>query len=118
MWGMAKHLDDQTIAGVAAYFAAQPPVNAVALSTPDPVGAKIYAEGLEERGIPACIGCHGEHAEGQGEIPRLAGQHAIYLAEQLGHFRSNARSNETMHMNALNLTDGEIKALAEYMGSL
>jgi cytochrome c553 len=118
MWGMAKHLDDQTIAGVAAYFAGQPAVNGVPLAVPSVVGAKIFAEGLDDRGIPACIGCHGEHAEGQGEIPRLAGQHATYLAEQLGHFRSNARSNETMHMNALNLTDGEIKDLADYMASL
>jgi cytochrome c553 len=117
MWGMAKHLDDPTIEGVAAYFAGQPVVAGPGGGV-NKLGALLYAEGAEAREIPACVGCHGEKAEGQGAIPRLAGQHAGYLAEQLGHFRSNARSNETMHMNALNLTDAEIAALAEYLSSL
>jgi cytochrome c553 len=118
MWGMAKHLDDPTIEGVAAYFASQPAVEATQSGPVNKLGAAIYAEGVEAREVPACVACHGEKAEGQGPIPRLAGQHAGYLAEQLGHFRSNARSNETMHMNALNLTDTEIAALAEYLSAL
>jgi cytochrome c553 len=117
MWGMAKNLDDKTIEGVAAYFAGQPSEPSRGAAK-DSLGAKLYATGAESRDVPACLGCHGEKGEGQGAIPRLAGQHAGYLSEQLGHFRSNARSNETMHMNALNLTDAEISALAEYLSSL
>jgi cytochrome c553 len=117
MWGMAKNLDDKTIQGVAAHYAGQP-LEPPRGGAKDPLGAKLYTTGAESRDVPACIGCHGEKAEGQGAIPRLAGQHSTYLAEQLGHFRSNARSNETMHMNALNLTDAEIAALAEYLSSL
>jgi cytochrome c553 len=115
MWGMAKHLDDATITGVAAYFAAQPLAAQIAGPA---VAPKLFSDGDDGRGIPACIACHGAKAEGQDAIPRLAGQHEAYLAEQLEHFRSNARANETMHMNAVNLTDEEIRTLARYLSAL
>jgi cytochrome c553 len=115
MWGMAKHLDDATITGVAGYFSRQPLASG---AKPSGTAPKLFSEGDDSREIPACIACHGEKAEGQGAIPRLSGQHEAYLAEQLGHFRSNARSNETMHMNAVNLTDQEIKELARYLSAL
>ncbi len=119
MWGMAAHLDDQTITGIAAYFAGQPAA-AGEPATPAlmPLGLKIFNQGIDERSVPACSACHGEHAEGQGAIPRLAGQHIEYLTEQLHHFRSNARANEAMHQNAENLTDPEIEAIADYLHSL
>ena len=119
MWGMAAHLDDQTIAGVAAYFAGLPeaPPKPVNPATVD-LAKRIFTEGVAEREVPPCGACHGDDAKGQGEFPRLASQHAGYLAEQLRHFRSNARSNETMHVNALNLTDAEIDALANYLSSM
>jgi cytochrome c553 len=119
MWGMANHLDDATIAGLAQYFSSQAPVTSAKRSDPvNQAAVKIYNEGIEGREVPACLGCHGEHAEGQGAIPRLAGQHRSYLSDQLTHFRSNARNNETMHQNAINLNDGEIAALADYLSAL
>jgi len=119
MWGMAAHLDDQTIHGVAAYYASQRPA-AGEPASPEAAraGAVIFTQGVERREVPACAGCHGDHAEGQGPYPRLAGQHASYLTDQLHHFRTNARANETMHQNALNLTEEEIAALSAYLSSL
>jgi cytochrome c553 len=119
MWGMAARLSDATISGVAKYFSEQAPVagrpaDAVSLA----IAAPIFTDGIEARDVPACAACHGDGALGQGSIPRLAGQHADYLAEQLGEFRTNVRSNETMHQNALNLTEPEIRALAIYLASL
>lgn len=118
MWGMAKHLDDAAIQQIADYFAAQPAASGAPRRIAGDLGQKIFSEGIEAREIPACLGCHGEKAEGLGGIPRLAGQHATYLAEQLGHFRSNVRSNDTMHMNALNLSDDEITAVSDYLAAL
>ena len=46
-----------------------------------------------------------------------AGQHREYIEEQLGHFASNARANETMHENAKNLTSEEAKAVAAYVAA-
>ena len=118
MWGMAAKLTDQTIAGVAAYYSAQTP----AVGAPgDPAdmaaGKKIFEQGIEARDVPACMGCHGEHAEGNGPIPRLAGQHRDYIAEQLTNFASNARANEIMHENSKNLTPDEIRAVAAYVAA-
>ncbi len=118
MWGMALHLDDATIAGLAAYFSGQPLVPGRGDGAANTLGAQIFTDGIEARDVPACVGCHGEHAEGQANIPRLAGQHRPYLIEQLTQFRSNGRANETMHMNALNMTDQEINAIADYLSAL
>lgn len=119
MWGMAAHLDDAAIKGLADYFARQPAVAGRPANAEQAATAKaIFTGGIAERNVPACNGCHGESAEGQGVFPRLAGQHREYLATQLRLFRSNSRANETMHQNALSLTDGEIDALADYFSSL
>ena len=50
------------------------------------------AVSASERYAP-CAACHGERALGNKETgsPRLAGQNAQYLAEQLRNFRSSAR---------------------------
>lgn len=118
MWGMAAHLSDATIEGVAAYYSSQP---AVAGTPGDPAemaaGKKIFTEGIEARNVPACIGCHGDHAEGNGAFPRLAGQHRSYIEEQLANFASNARANEIMHQNSLGLTPDEAKAVAAYVAA-
>lgn len=116
MWGMAAHLSDPLIHGIALYYAAQLPVP----GTPrDPAemaaGKKIFQEGIA--GVPPCQSCHGEHAEGMGPIPRLAGQHRDYLVEQLQNFASNARANEIMHANSKPLTRDEILAVTTYIAA-
>ncbi len=118
MWGMAAHLSDPLIHGIALYYAAQAPVR----GTPgDPTeiaaGKKIFQEGISDRGVPPCQGCHGEHAEGMGTIPRLAGQHREYLVEQLQNFASNARANEIMHENSKPLTADDIRLVTAYIAA-
>src|ERR1700686_517188 len=95
MWGMAAKLSDETIDGLAAAYGAMPP----AAGTPgDPVamaaGAKIFADGIAARDVPACVNCHAEKAVGGGVIPRLAGQQSGYIERQLAAFATNARANE------------------------
>jgi cytochrome c553 len=118
MWGMAAHLSDDTISGIAAYYAAKPPAEGTPGNAADmAAGKKIYEEGIEARNVPVCKACHGEHGEGNGAFPRLASQHQEYLEEQLGHFASNARANELMHENSKNLTPDEAREVAAYMAS-
>ena len=68
--------------------------------------------------MPACVSCHGEKAEGNGPIPRLAGQHQAYLARQLEACASMARANEIMHENSKDLTAAQISEVTAYLATL
>ena len=109
MQAMAGNLNDDDIKNLAAYFSGLPPVSAGG----DPTLAK---SGQAKASI--CLGCHGSSAEGNGQFPRLAGQHPGYLANQLGHFKEGVRKNGHMQAIAGSLSDEDIKALAAYFGSL
>jgi cytochrome c553 len=119
MWGMAARLDDATIDGVGNYYSAQPPAPATP-SDPSLIaaGMVIFTDGISDRGVPACMSCHGDKAQGAGIIPRLADQHPGYIEEQLINFASMARANEIMHMTSKDLKTEEIHAIAAYVGSL
>jgi cytochrome c553 len=119
MWGMAARLSDPTIDAIAAYYASQTPVAGQASDSPETVaGKKIFTEGIPSESVPACMACHGENAEGNGPIPRLAGQHQAYLARQLEAFASMARANEIMHENSKDLTPQQISEVTSYLASL
>jgi len=119
MWGMAAQLSDHTIDGIAAYYASQPPVAGVPSASPEiTAGKNIFTEGFPSANEPACMSCHGEKAEGDGAIPRLAGQHPNYLARQLEAFASTARANEIMHENSKNLTPEQINEVTAYLATL
>jgi cytochrome c553 len=63
----------------------------------------------------ACASCHGQNGNGaSSELPRLAGQSAAYLAEQLRQFRSGARRSPVMNPLATALSDSDIDDLAAY----
>ena len=81
----AAALGPQDMDDLAAYFAAQTMTPKEA--NPDLVtrGQKLYRGGDEARGITACIACHGPNGRGNAVAvyPAVAGQHAVYLANQL-----------------------------------
>ncbi len=59
--------------------------------------------------------CHGMEGESASPVfPRLAGQHAEYVARQLADFKSGKRKSETMKPQAEDLTPVEMKALGEF----
>lgn len=117
MWGMASQLDDALIAALAKYYAAQPPTTAQTGGALAAEGKVIYDSGAAADGVPPCQGCHGAHGEGNGIIPRLAGQHADYLKKQLEAFRSTLRESDVMHANTANMTDREIEAVVSYLAN-
>lgn len=119
MWGIAQRLDDEQIEALAKYFSSQPP--APGKPAPDPAlvakGKAIYENGVPEREILGCIGCHGPNAAGINQFPRLAGQHRDYLAIQVQQFHGLRRESEIMHRFTENITEDEIAAVTEYLAS-
>jgi len=118
MWGMAAELDDDTIAALAAYYAAQkaeagPRADQAAISR----GREIYQNGVTAEGVPACSTCHGADGRGQQEFPRLASQHEQYVLKQLSSFKSNMRKVAIMHGVAQNLRVPEMESVAAYLQS-
>jgi cytochrome c553 len=62
-----------------------------------------------------CSACHGPNGNSANpEWPRLAGQNAVYVAEQLRLFRSGVRNNPVMQPLAATLSDQDIDDLAVY----
>jgi cytochrome c553 len=109
MQSMAANLSDGDINNLAAYYSSQPPVSAGG----DPELAK-----TGQTKASMCLGCHGSSAEGNGQFPRLAGQHPGYLVKQLSNFKEGVRKNGHMQAIAGGLTEDDMKVLAAYFGSL
>jgi len=62
-----------------------------------------------------CASCHGPNGNSVNpEWPRLAGQNAVYIAEQLRLFRSRVRNNPVMTPLTATLSDQDIDDLAVY----
>jgi len=62
-----------------------------------------------------CSACHGPNGNSTSpDWPRLAGQSAVYIVEQLRLFRSGARNNPVMRPLATSLSDQDIDDLAVY----
>ncbi len=62
-----------------------------------------------------CSACHGPNGNSASpEWPRLAGQSAVYIVEQLRLFRSGVRNNPVMKPLATTLSDQDIDDLAVY----
>ncbi|MFI4939127.1 MAG: c-type cytochrome [Burkholderiales bacterium] len=104
------------------YFAAQKPTSDKVLDqAAAEAGKKLYIDGDEDRGVPACAECHEANGSGSGRYPRLAGQHRQYLIEQLHNFQKGVRDYNTarfMSSIARRLTDDEINELAEFITGL
>jgi len=62
-----------------------------------------------------CTACHGPNGNSTNpQWPRLAGQSAVYVAEQLRLFKSNVRNNPTMMPMATTLSDKDINDISVY----
>jgi cytochrome c553 len=118
MWGVSALLDDATIQGLAEYYAARTPKPGQA-GNPRLVaaGKRIYEQGIPARAVKACADCHGVAAEGEAGFPRLAGQHALYLARQLKLFKSSPlrRHGVLMKAESKSMSDAEIRAVAAFL---
>jgi cytochrome c553 len=118
---MVAALSDEDMRAVALYFSrqrAEPHVPADARLAAR--GRAIYEKGGGATEVAACIGCHGERAQGSETLPRLASQYPAYLAAQLRSFGARVRTNDNAVMQtiAMRMTAEEIDAVAAYLGAL
>jgi len=118
MWGFT-HLSARQIDELSDYFSAQQPMRK-SEQAPSPRGAVIFNQGLPDLGVVQCAACHGDHAQGHDEIPRLAGQHAKYLEQQLSVFKYTDQRPRGATMKAVthDLSDDDARAVAQYIASL
>ncbi|MDQ3270383.1 MAG: cytochrome c4 [Pseudomonadota bacterium] len=134
----AQMLSAQDSRDVGAYFATQAAGAGVAdegvIATGEhtgrpffEVGQELYRGGDRERGIPACMACHGPDGAGNPgpPYPRIAGQFATYSQRRLEEFRAgspeSANANpsfQIMASIARELTDEEIGSLSSYLQGL
>jgi cytochrome c553 len=123
MNGMSAALSEQDIQDLAAYFSAQEPTKGEASEEFVELGNKLYLGGDLDRGITACIACHGPKGNGTSlsGFPDISGQHAEYIASQLKMFRSGDRANSLNGMMgdiAKRMTDKDIEAISSYVAGL
>ncbi|OIP16031.1 MAG: cytochrome c, class I [Comamonadaceae bacterium CG2_30_59_20] len=63
----------------------------------------------------SCFLCHGENGESSSEVfPKLAGQHANYIAKQLENFKTGQRKSTAMADMSSRLSPDEMLALGKY----
>ncbi len=92
-------------------------VAAVALS--EPAGEMVGDARAGQRKAQVCIACHGADGNSPSpQWPRLAAQHASYLARQLHDYRTGRRINAQMNAMVTNLGDQDIADLAAWFSSL
>jgi len=77
------------------------------------LGEKVVSEG-------ACGTCHGADYKGKGDVPRLAGQHSVYLIRQLKNMQIGTRKDKNvavMKPVLAKLSDRDIVAVSIYLAS-
>lgn len=84
----------------------------------------LAADGKQLFSDKGCTACHGEDAATplQEGYPRLAGQNADYLFNQLKDIKGGARANgqtaDTMKPIVEDLAEGDMRALADFLATL
>lgn len=87
-------------------------------------GENVYRGGNMKTGVAACTGCHSPSGKGNNPAgyPALGGQYADYIEKQLLAYRRGERVSgenaKIMQGVAANLSDKEIKAVANYISGL
>ncbi|MDE2578544.1 MAG: c-type cytochrome [Hyphomicrobiales bacterium] len=126
MTPIAKALSPAERTALGAYLAGlQPPAAPVEPKPEEKVvaeGKKIALQGLWDKDLPQCVSCHGAGGVGVGvNFPKLAGQSAQYIANQLDAWKTGKRTNDPLHLMtgvASKLDDSQIAAVAAYFESL
>lgn len=106
---LAKGLAEADLRPLAAYFAGKPwPSKKPQAKPPAP-----------PKGIAQCQACHQPNFEGGMPAPRLAGLSYEYLAQEMGEFAKNERTNNLDMPGFMRaLTESERNAIARYLSAL
>ena len=121
MNGMAAPLSEQDMRNIA-YWVTTQKMTPGSATNKDTIalGEKIWRGGIANRGVPACAACHSPNGAGIPiRFPRLAGQHAAYVEQQLKDFRDGVRTNDKVMPEVVNgMNDAQIKAVADFVQGL
>lgn len=76
------------------------------------------AERIETIAHERCEACHGQDGQGNNAMfPKLAGQNANYLVQQMFNFKSGARRSSVMEPQLADLSGDDIVQLARYFSN-
>src|ERR1700726_4055943 len=115
MQPIASSLERQDMLDIADYFSKK--------QWPD-LGQPRASKDVSARAVNAnrsigCTGCHLDHFQGDGTVPRLAGLSREYLTKTMTDFRTRARGNNPGMSDLMLATSPEdIAALAQYLSGL
>ena len=124
MAGQLNGKSPQDLADLAAYYASLPGKPGQAAGDDDSIelAENIFRGGIGGKRVAACGACHGPTGMGNAlaGFPGIAGQSDAYTIAQLVAYREGERTTDEsfggmMRDVAHGLTDGEIKALADYL---
>ena len=102
---VAKTLTDEQIANLAAWYGSHK------------AGATLVANAADAP--EACVVCHGTDGLALvDDVPNLAGETNIYIDTQLKAFRGGKRTHEIMSVIAADMTDDEIRAVADWYAAV
>jgi cytochrome c553 len=123
MMPMAMALTDADMQDLGAHFARQAPAGLEADPSNWQAGEKLYRGGDADRGVPACIACHGPQGKGNApaRYPALRAQHAVYTFNQLKAYAEGKRrtpGSDIMQVISARLTEAEMRSLASYTQGL
>ena len=115
MQPIASSMEREDMLAIAEYFSKKP--------WPD-LGQPRASKEISDRALSAnrsvgCTGCHLDHFQGDGTVPRLAGMSREYLTKTIADFRTRARGNNPGMSDLMLATAPEdLAALAEYLSGL
>jgi cytochrome c553 len=115
MQPIASSFEKQEMLAVAEYFSKKPWPDLGQPRAPKDVSARA----LSAEHSVGCTGCHLDHFQGDGTVPRLAGQSREYLTRTIADFRTRARGNNPGMTDLMLATPpDDLAALSEYLAGL
>ena len=115
MQPIASSMERDDMQAIAEYFSKKPWPN---LGQPRASKEISHVASNANRSV-GCTGCHLDHFQGDGTVPRLAGQSREYLARTMNDFRTRTRGNNPgMSDLMLATSPDDLAALAEYLAGL
>lgn len=123
---LVQNLSDDYLRDIANYFSAldlpYPPAQVTKLTADEQRTAQtLVLRGAPDRGIPACVSCHGEQMAGMlPAMPGLLTLPADYLSAQLGAWRTEqrqARAPDCMAKIAKALAPQEVSVVAKWLSA-
>jgi len=122
---LMRHMGDDYLDRIADYYAALPPqssAQAIAMTQEAAEHARqLVEQGDIERGIPACVACHGADLAGvEPGVPALLGLPPDYIVAQLGAWREGTRvatAPDCMAEVARALSPSDMRRLGEWLAS-